>query len=233
MSTPFGKRGFFHEAWARGGPEWERIQVRRRIAADCARLFWRKNRGEGRGCDRGVGGGARGRGPGVGEYHFFVAGVWLIMVVGMTRDESDCEITRPAGGLLPAGAIYLFGSVARENRWRDSDLGFLVVVPDDRFRGENASRRRAKSGAGKRAFAKDIVTWRSTDFQDAAAWVKCSLPPPWCEEGARLNRMTPRRGDREWLDRHSMDSSVRARAGRLRFILRRAVLLASRPPRRT
>ena len=26
MSTPRGKRGFFHEAWEGGGPEWERIQ---------------------------------------------------------------------------------------------------------------------------------------------------------------------------------------------------------------
>jgi hypothetical protein len=25
MSTPFGKRGFFHEEWRDGGPEWERV----------------------------------------------------------------------------------------------------------------------------------------------------------------------------------------------------------------
>ena len=35
MSTPFGKRGFFYEAWARGGPEWERIQV---TAEGCPRI---------------------------------------------------------------------------------------------------------------------------------------------------------------------------------------------------
>src|ERR1017187_7163473 len=35
MSTPFGKRGFFYEAWARGGPEWERIQV---TAEQCPRI---------------------------------------------------------------------------------------------------------------------------------------------------------------------------------------------------
>jgi hypothetical protein len=35
MSTPFGRRGFFHEAWERGGPEWERIQV---SAEDCPRI---------------------------------------------------------------------------------------------------------------------------------------------------------------------------------------------------
>ena len=27
LSTPYGKRGFFHEAWARGGPDWQRIEV--------------------------------------------------------------------------------------------------------------------------------------------------------------------------------------------------------------
>ena len=32
MSTPFGKRGFFWEAWERGGPEWQRIRGQRRIA---------------------------------------------------------------------------------------------------------------------------------------------------------------------------------------------------------
>lgn len=35
MSTPFGKRGFFYEAWERGSPEWERIRVR---AEDCPRI---------------------------------------------------------------------------------------------------------------------------------------------------------------------------------------------------
>ncbi len=35
MSTPWGKRGFFYEAWANGGPTWERVSVR---AEDCARF---------------------------------------------------------------------------------------------------------------------------------------------------------------------------------------------------
>jgi hypothetical protein len=35
MSTPCGKRGFFYEAWANGGPEWERIRV---PASECARI---------------------------------------------------------------------------------------------------------------------------------------------------------------------------------------------------
>ena len=27
LSTPFGKRGFFHHEWTEGGPEWERVMV--------------------------------------------------------------------------------------------------------------------------------------------------------------------------------------------------------------
>ena len=35
MSTPFGKRGFFYEAWEHGGSDWERIRV---TAEECPRI---------------------------------------------------------------------------------------------------------------------------------------------------------------------------------------------------
>jgi phage FluMu gp28-like protein len=35
MSTPYGKRGFFYEAWAGGGPDWFRVQV---PAEECPRI---------------------------------------------------------------------------------------------------------------------------------------------------------------------------------------------------
>jgi hypothetical protein len=35
LSTPYGKRGFFYEAWEHGGPEWERVSV---SATDCSRI---------------------------------------------------------------------------------------------------------------------------------------------------------------------------------------------------
>jgi phage FluMu gp28-like protein len=35
MSTPFGKQGFFYEAWANGGPGWERIRA---PATECPRI---------------------------------------------------------------------------------------------------------------------------------------------------------------------------------------------------
>jgi hypothetical protein len=35
MSTPYGKRGFFHREWSSGGPEWERIMA---PATECPRI---------------------------------------------------------------------------------------------------------------------------------------------------------------------------------------------------
>ena len=35
MSTPFGKRGFFYETWANGGPEWERVRA---TGYECPRI---------------------------------------------------------------------------------------------------------------------------------------------------------------------------------------------------
>jgi len=35
MSTPFGKRGHFFEAWTNGGPAWERYEV---PASECPRI---------------------------------------------------------------------------------------------------------------------------------------------------------------------------------------------------
>jgi hypothetical protein len=35
MSTPNGKRGFFHHEWAYGGDRWQRIEVR---ATECPRI---------------------------------------------------------------------------------------------------------------------------------------------------------------------------------------------------
>jgi hypothetical protein len=35
LSTPFGKRGFFHHEWTDGGPEWHRVKV---TAENCPRI---------------------------------------------------------------------------------------------------------------------------------------------------------------------------------------------------
>jgi hypothetical protein len=48
-----------------------------------------------------------------------------------------------------------------------------------------------RPGAGRRAvrgtgFAKDIVPWRKTDFEERAAWVRASLPATVVREGRLL-----------------------------------------------
>ena len=49
----------------------------------------------------------------------------------MTREEAIEEITRKLIEFYQPIRIYLFGSVARGDFDGDSDLDFLVVVPDD------------------------------------------------------------------------------------------------------
>jgi predicted nucleotidyltransferase len=103
----------------------------------------------------------------------------------MTRDEAICEITRRLVGFYRPIRIYLFGSVARGDDGPDSDLDFLVVIPDD------APDEQLRPGAARKAargtgFAKDIVPWRKTDFEERAAWVKTSLPATVVREGKLL-----------------------------------------------
>ena len=103
----------------------------------------------------------------------------------MTRDEAIAEITRRLVDYYRPERIYLFGSAARDDDGADSDLDFLVVVPDD------VSVEKMRPGAARKAvrgtgFAKDIVTWRSTDFKTRAAWVKSSLPATVVREGRVL-----------------------------------------------
>jgi predicted nucleotidyltransferase len=103
----------------------------------------------------------------------------------MTRDEAITEITHKLVEFYQPIRIYLFGSVARGDDGPDSDLDFLVVVPDD------SPDDKLRPGAGRRAvrgtgFAKDIVPWRETDFEQRAAWVKASLPATVVREGRLL-----------------------------------------------
>src|SRR5947207_15849520 len=101
------------------------------------------------------------------------------------RTEAIEEIIRRLVEYFQPERIYLFGSVARGDDGPDSDLDFLVVVPDDfpveKLRAGGA--RKAVRGIG---YAKDIVPWRRTDFEERAAWVKASLPATVVREGRVL-----------------------------------------------
>ena len=76
-------------------------------------------------------------------------------------------------------------SAARGDFNEDSDLDFLVVVPDDIAEDKLRSGAvySAVSGTG---FPKDIVPWRKTDFDVRARWVAASLPATVIREGKLL-----------------------------------------------
>jgi len=103
----------------------------------------------------------------------------------MTRDEAIAEITRRLVEVCQPVRIYLFGSVARGDDGPDSDLDFLVVVPDDApddiFRGGKL--RGARRGI---PYAADVIPWRQTDFEGRAAYVVASLPATVMREGRLL-----------------------------------------------
>jgi len=103
----------------------------------------------------------------------------------MTREEAIHEITRSLVDFYHPVRIYLFGSVARGDFDENSDLDFLVVVPDD------IAEEKLRPGADLRSipttgFPKDVVPWRKTDFEQRAKWVVTSLPATVVREGRLL-----------------------------------------------
>ena len=103
----------------------------------------------------------------------------------MTTEQTIAEITRRLVEFYQPERIYLFGSAARGDAGPDSDLDFLVVLPDDApeqlFRGGGIYR----ALSGIRAAA-DVIPWRKADFEGRAAYVVASLPATVVREGRLL-----------------------------------------------
>jgi|SRR5580700_5507787 predicted nucleotidyltransferase len=103
----------------------------------------------------------------------------------MNREEAIAEITRRLVDACRPVRVYLFGSAARGDDGPDSDLDFLVVVPDDApedvFRGG-----RLRQAIRDVAYAADIIPWRRSDFEGRAAYVVASLPATVVREGRLL-----------------------------------------------
>jgi len=108
----------------------------------------------------------------------------------MTRDQAIGEITRRLVEYYRPERIYLFGSVARGDDGSDSDLDFCVVVPDDApaelLRGGGIYT--ILRGMG---YPKDVVPWRSSDFDARATHVRTSLPATIVREGRLLYDSRP------------------------------------------
>jgi predicted nucleotidyltransferase len=77
--------------------------------------------------------------------------------------------------------IYLFGSAARGEFGPDSDLDFLVVLPDDCPRELRVSGRIYEE-LSEVDLPVDVVPWRRTDFEGRKV-VKSSLPATLAREG--------------------------------------------------
>ena len=107
------------------------------------------------------------------------------MLQQLTKQEVIEEMTRRLVEFYTPVRIYLFGSEARGDSGPDSDLDFLVVVPDDTPEqtmrsGEIYS---LLSGLGE---PKDVIPWRQSDFERRAAHVVASLPATVVREGRLL-----------------------------------------------
>ena len=103
----------------------------------------------------------------------------------MTRLEAIAEITRRIVAECQPVRVYLFGSAARGEDGPDSDLDFLVVLPDDAPAAFIRGDRLTRSIWGV-AHAADIIPWRLSDFEGRAAHVAASLPATVVREGKLL-----------------------------------------------
>lgn len=102
-----------------------------------------------------------------------------------TLPEAAQLIGRRLAQILRADAVYLFGSFARGDAGPDSDLDFLVVVPESphpRYRRSVEARRLV----GDIHSPKDIVVLTRQEWQ-AEQRVACSLASTVLREGIRLH----------------------------------------------
>ena len=100
----------------------------------------------------------------------------------MTREEAIQEIVRRLVEFYQPERIYLLGSSARGDCGPDSDLDFCVVVPD--YAPEELMRSgEIYSKLGNTGYPKDVIPWRSSDFDARAMHVVASLPATIIREG--------------------------------------------------
>ena len=100
---------------------------------------------------------------------------------GVRQDVIEQVIERLVRFYHP-NKIYVFGSAARGESGPDSDLDFLVVVPDDCPREIRASGEIYEI-LGDLDTPVDVIPWRRSDFEGRAGEVVASLPATVIREG--------------------------------------------------
>jgi uncharacterized protein len=103
----------------------------------------------------------------------------------VTQEEAIQEIARRLVEHYHPERVYLFGSAARGDDGPDSDLDFCVVLPDDAPE-ELMRSSEIYSKLGGLGYPKDVIPWRSSDFDGRAAYVVASLPATIVREGRLL-----------------------------------------------
>ena len=102
----------------------------------------------------------------------------------MTREEAIGELTRRMVEYYQPERVYLFGSAARGETSPDSDLDFLVVVPDD----APPERRRAAEFQMRRLDIReplDVLVVRHSYFERRRG-IRATLPFAASTEGRLL-----------------------------------------------
>ena len=106
----------------------------------------------------------------------------------MTREQAIHEVTLRLVSYYQPERIYLIGSTARGEEREESDLDFVVVVPD------GTPRTKMFEGIQSRLldvpFAVEVVPFRRSAFQERSGWVM-SLPAIALREGKLLYDAVP------------------------------------------
>jgi predicted nucleotidyltransferase len=104
-----------------------------------------------------------------------------MIAMAENRDDVISEVVRRLVEHYRPERIYLFGSSARGEARPDSDLDFLVVLPD------NTPRERLFDGSVYQRlrgipFAVDVIPFRRRTFEERSGWLM-SLPAIALREG--------------------------------------------------
>jgi predicted nucleotidyltransferase len=99
----------------------------------------------------------------------------------MTREDAVGEVVRRLVEYYQPERIYLFGSSARGDASSESDLDFLVVLPDNTPR-EAFFNGRIYERLWDIPLAVDIVPFRRKAFEERSGWLM-SLPAIALSEG--------------------------------------------------
>jgi predicted nucleotidyltransferase len=108
----------------------------------------------------------------------------------MDREVAIREMIRRLVGYFGPEQIYLFGSAARGEARPDSDLDFLVVLPDDAPRALLLSGREYEHLSGI-PVAADIVPMRRSTFEARKNWLM-SIPALAIREGQLVYDANPK-----------------------------------------